>query len=140
VSQNRNPGDQQGRTVLVVDDEPTVLRVICGILARRGYHVAGAATGQEALEMFDSLAPVDLLLTDVVMPGMSGPQLAERLMGLHPGLRVLFTAGMPDSPDIRRGIFDRGLTLLPKPFLPSQLMAKIEEVLGIPGLSAAVGR
>lgn len=118
--------------ILVVDDEPAVLRVLCGILASRGYGVAGAASGEQALKTFAACGPVDLVLADVMMPRMSGPELADRLWEKDPGLRVLFIAGLPDTPLIRSEILDRGLPLLPKPFLPRTLAARIEEVLRAP--------
>ena len=118
--------------ILVVDDEPAVLNVLCGVLASRGYAVAGAKSGEQALEMYAGCGPVDLVLADVMMPHMSGPELAERLWEITPGQRVLFMAGLPDTPAIRVSILDRGLPLLPKPFLPRELVARVEEVLHAP--------
>ncbi len=118
--------------ILVVDDEPSVLNVLCGVLASRGYAVAGAKSGEQALEVYSACGPVDLVLADVVMPHMSGPELAERLWEIAPGQRVLFMAGLPDTPVIRTSILGRGLPLLPKPFLPRDLVARIEEVLRAP--------
>jgi two-component system, cell cycle sensor histidine kinase and response regulator CckA len=120
------------RMILVVDDEPAVLSLLCSILSSRGYVVAGAASGEQALKTFAACGPFDLVLADVAMPRMSGPELADRLWEKDPGLRVLFIAGLPDTPVIRSAIFDRGLPLLPKPFLPRDLVARIEEVLRAP--------
>jgi CheY-like chemotaxis protein len=115
-----------------VDDEPVVLRVIQNILRRYGFRVLGAITAEEACEIFRREPHVDLLLVDVVMPGVNGPELADRLLAKDPGLRVLFTAGMPDSPLIRTRVANRGFDLIAKPFLPAQLAARISEVLGAP--------
>lgn len=119
--------------ILVVDDEPAVLSLLCAILSARGYVVAGAASGEQALAAYAACCrPVDLVVADVVMPRMSGPELADKLWEKDPGLRVLFIAGLPDTPVIRSAILDRGLPLLPKPFLPRVLVARIEEVLRAP--------
>jgi DNA-binding response OmpR family regulator len=123
-------------TILVVDDEPSVLNVLCGVLASRGYGVAGAGSAEQALEMYAACGPVDLVLTDVVMPQMSGPELADRMWEITPGQRVLFIAGLPDTPVIRTRILDRGLPLLAKPFLPCDLVARVEEVLRSPAPTA----
>lgn len=118
--------------ILVVDDEPAVLSLLCGILCSRGYEVAGAESGEKALEAYSLNGPFDLLLADVMMPGMDGPELARRLWEKDRGLRVLFIAGLADTPMIRSAILDRGLPLLPKPFLPRDLLARVEEVLNAP--------
>lgn len=118
--------------ILVVDDDPAVLSVLCCILSRRGHFAVGAASGEQALAVYRNCRPVDLVLLDVNMPFMNGPELAARLWEHDAGLRVLFMAGLPDSPTIRSAILDRGLPLLPKPFLPRELMARIEEVLRAP--------
>lgn len=118
--------------VLVVDDEPIVLRVFRGVLESGGYRVLAASCADEALDLFRREPQIDLLLTDVVMPEVSGPELADTLRLFDPGLRILFTAGMPDSPLIRSAVFDRGFAFLPKPFLPSELLAAVRLVLDHP--------
>jgi len=129
MNSNGSPDAAARTVILVVDDEPFVLRVIGSILRARGYTVLSASNAMEALEVFRRSPAPRLLLTDVVMPGISGPELAANLLALDPGLRVLFTAGMPDSPLIRENILEKGHPFLPKPFLPSQLLDKIGEVL-----------
>ena len=133
------PGVEAARiTVLIADDEPLVLSVLRGVLESRGYRVLGALSAEQALSLYQRhAAPVQLLLADVVMPGMSGPELAERLLEQQPDLRVLFIAGMPDSEQIRDHILRRGFDLLPKPFLPSELLRKIDEVLADRAFRAA---
>lgn len=134
---NGEHSDQMPQPViLVVDDEAIVLRVLRGILANHGYRVLAAASGDEALDLFRREPHIDLLLTDVVMPGVTGPELAETLLMLDPGLRVLFTAGMPDSPLIRECIIERDHAFIPKPFLPLELVAAVRQVLGAPHLAA----
>src|SRR5690349_17844591 len=130
-----------GRTrVLVVDDEPLVLRVLQGVLSSRGYQVWGALNGTEALELASREgAPIDVLVTDVIMPGMNGVELARLMSRIRPGLRVLFTAGMPDTPTIQSGIVARGYPLLAKPFLPAELDAKIRELLSATLARGAAG-
>ena len=129
--------DAPGTVILVVDDEPVVLRVVYSILGNRGYRVLAAGSAEQACEFFRKEPRIDLLFTDVVMPGTSGPELAQMLLRADPSLRVLFTAGMPDSPLIRNGVSGKGFELLPKPFLPSELVAKVEEVLATPLARAA---
>jgi two-component system, cell cycle sensor histidine kinase and response regulator CckA len=116
--------------ILVVDDEPFVLNIVCAILQHAGFTVLRAASPSEALEIghrFD--APIQLLLSDVVMPGMSGPCLAESFAGLHPETDCMFMAGLPDTPEVCERILSRGRAFLPKPFVPRTLVNKVHEVL-----------
>ncbi len=116
--------------VFVVDDEPYVLGTVCQILARAGYSVLSASSPEEAkriARVHDS--PIDLLLTDVVIPGLSGPGLADAIFEMHPETQVLFMAGLPDQPDVVEGVIARGSELLPKPFLPQVLIQKVRSVL-----------
>ena len=94
-----------------------------------GYRVLAAPGADEALEIFRRESRIDLLLTDVVMPFVTGPELADTLLLFDPDLRILFTAGLPDSPLIRRSVLGRGYAFLPKPFLPSELLAMVRKVL-----------
>ncbi len=126
------------RTLLVVDDEPVVLDVLTAVLTSRGYSVLPAHNAVEALQLFRSHhGPIDLLLTDVVMPDMTGPDLADALAREQPGLKVLFIAGLPDTPVIRNSILARGLDLLPKPFDPRELIRRVEKVLEPPKVQIA---
>ena len=127
----------KGVVVLAVDDEPIVLKVVSSILARSGYRVLTAASAEEALGIFEREPWVDLLLADVILPGRSGPELAETLLSRQPALRVLFTAGMPDSPMIRAGVLDKGYELIPKPFQAAELAARVRRVLEAPRARSA---
>ena len=117
-------------TILLVEDEPAVRGVARQVLARQGYVVLEAPDGQTALAMIDGGAPsVDLVLTDVVMPGMSGRALADQLATRCPGVRVLYMSGYTDDAIVRHGMLERGLAYLQKPFRPDALVRKVREVL-----------
>ncbi len=125
-------------TILVVDDEPVVLRTMRGILLSRGHDVIATSSGDEALKAFDEATRrVDLVITDVMMPRMSGTDLAARLRERAPRLPILFTAGMPDTPLIRTAILERGEAMLPKPFTPAVLFDAIADLLRTPAAMAA---
>jgi CheY-like chemotaxis protein len=114
------------RTVLLVDDEGGLRRVLGIVLRNAGYEVLEAADGHEALRLAEAHAGVlDLLAADVRLPGMGGPELAARLLTLRPGLKVLLLSG-DDVPAGAPG----GVAFLGKPFAPDALVAKVGEVLG----------
>ncbi len=119
-----------GERVLVVEDEPVLRELMGRLVAELGYRATTAVDGAAALALVerDGLHP-DLLLTDVVMPGMSGRTLAERLAPLVPGLKVLYASGYTDNTIIHHGVLDAGVAFLQKPFTTSDLAAKIREVL-----------
>lgn len=123
------------RTLLVVDDEPDVLRLIQSILTEEGYEIITATNAERAIEAFGKLpAPPDLVLTDVVMPGMSGPMLVDHLMGIEPHLKVLFMSGFDDRQVVQRYVIEKGFHLIPKPFTIKKLRATIDEALSSGGL------
>jgi two-component system, cell cycle sensor histidine kinase and response regulator CckA len=116
-------------TVLVAEDEDGVRSLICEILGELGYDVREAARPEAAIKAFSAGGEVHLLLTDVVMPGMNGPQLAARLAALRPGLRVLYMSGYTGDSVALQGVLEQGTHLLQKPFTPDALARKVREVL-----------
>ena len=120
-------------TVLVVDDSDAVRSAVGSQLERRGYRVLSAASGEDALEVAGGHeGTIDLLLSDVVMPGMSGPELAERLAVTRPGLRVLFMSGYAADAIAERGVLDAGAAHLPKPIGAALLASRVREALDTP--------
>ncbi len=120
-----------GQQVLVVEDDPAVGDVTQRILTRHGYRVLPAAGGEEALGICREVGQrIDLLLTDLVMPGMSGSQLAHQATALIPSLRVLYMSGYTDDVVIRHGMNGDGWTLLEKPFGSGVLLRRVAETLG----------
>jgi PAS domain S-box-containing protein len=120
----------RGETVLLVEDDGAVRALARRILERQGYRLLAAGTGEEAIQLATHHdGALDLLLTDVVMPGMSGRELAERLTAERPGLGVLFMSGYTEDDVLRRGIFETGTSFLGKPFTPDVLARRVREVL-----------
>ena len=118
------------KTILVVDDEPEIRKLVSAMLTPHGYHIILADTGEQAIKLFRKQAKdIDLLLTDVVAPGMAGPTLAEQLTELKPDLRVLFMSGYDNRQVVQKYVVDKGSLLLTKPFTVKQLREKLEEAL-----------
>jgi CheY-like chemotaxis protein len=132
---------ERSATVLVVEDDDGVRELAGSILAEAGYTVLTAAGSREALALLeDHAGPLDLLLTDVVMPEMNGPALAEHVRCLRPGIRVVFMSGYAGQALGDFGLLDAGITLIPKPFTPASLTSQIAETLrGDPVPPAADG-
>jgi signal transduction histidine kinase/CheY-like chemotaxis protein len=116
--------------VLLVEDEQAVRELVRIILERAGHRVFEAATPEEALQRFNVIESVDLLLTDVVMPAMSGFDLFHELVERQPSLRVLFISGYTDYATFEPTIADKGAAFLEKPFSAEALIGKVREVLG----------
>jgi PAS domain S-box-containing protein len=124
------PEGGSGELLLVVEDEPALREVTRRILARNGYLVMVASTGEEAIKAASSCSGhIDGLITDVVMPGMQGKEVAERVTGLHPGIRVLFMSGYTQGLLSAQGILDQGINLIEKPFTEGSLLKKIRGIL-----------
>jgi two-component system, cell cycle sensor histidine kinase and response regulator CckA len=118
------------RSILVVDDEPDVLHLIQSILSEHGYEVTVATSADLAIQAFGRMTRrPDLVLTDVVMPGVSGPMLVDRLLALEPNLRVLFMSGYDDRQVVQRYVVEKGFRLISKPFTVKTLRTTIETVL-----------
>ena len=116
-------------TVLVVEDDPLVRSVTVKILRGGGFRVLVAAGGSDALELARREPTPDLVVTDVVMPGLDGRSLVERLRRQHAGLRALYVSGYPQDTIARRGVLDSGIQFLPKPFTAASLLARVRAVL-----------
>jgi two-component system, cell cycle sensor histidine kinase and response regulator CckA len=117
-------------TILIVEDEGAVRRMAARVLAAQGYAILEAENGAEALEVLArGERPIDLVLTDVVMPMVNGRELGERLAVERPGLRVLFMSGYADDDIVRRGLLPPDSPFLQKPFMPGDLSRKVREVL-----------
>jgi two-component system cell cycle sensor histidine kinase/response regulator CckA len=126
---------QQGSgTILVVEDDDGVRMLIEAVLKRRGYRALLAASPAEALRLYEQEAAtgVDLLLTDLVMPEMSGLALADRLAGMNGGIKVLFMSGYTDTAIVQQGALAEGTPFIQKPFSPGALTTKIRDVLTPP--------
>jgi len=122
------PGGKE--TVLLVEDETALRELTCGLLERAGYTVLEAANVEDAIQLSENAeCKIDLLLTDVVMPGMDGHELSHYLTSRSPALKVLYMSGYTDDVIVHRGVLDRGTTLLQKPFGRSALLGKVREVL-----------
>jgi two-component system cell cycle sensor histidine kinase/response regulator CckA len=130
TSRGAHPPAGDGKIILVLDDEPDVRKLVATMLSSNGYKVLTATNGESAIKMFKkSKQPVDLVLLDVVSPGLSGPMVAERLTELQPGLRVLFMSGYDSTSVVQHYVVDKGFALLTKPFTERQLAKKVREVL-----------
>ncbi|HEX2671380.1 MAG TPA: ATP-binding protein, partial [Polyangiaceae bacterium] len=117
-------------TILLVEDQEQVRFVANAILKRHGYRVLVASHAAEAIRLRESHAgPIQLLLTDVVMPQMSGVELAKRLALGNPGLKVLYMSGYTDGSVVRHGVLESEMAFLQKPFTPETLTRKVREVL-----------
>ncbi|MCX6582288.1 MAG: PAS domain S-box protein [Candidatus Aminicenantes bacterium] len=118
-------------TLLVVEDEADLRDVIIQILQGHGYRTYDAGTGEEALELCGRLqgGKIDMLLTDVVMPGMNGKELADEMTRQYPGVKVLFISGYTGKRIVTHEILSRGLSFLAKPFSPMELLQKIRQIL-----------
>ncbi|MFF5079401.1 PAS domain S-box protein [Actinoplanes sp. NPDC000266] len=116
-----------GQTILLVEDEIALARVITRILTGAGYHVRAAANGAEALDLFDQ-HHCDLLLTDVIMPGMSGRHLAELLTTKRPGLPVLYMSGYSNGLLATAHVVDDDISFIEKPFTAGDLLQKLASV------------
>jgi signal transduction histidine kinase len=116
--------------LLVVEDEPGVLEVAAEALRLQGYTVLTASSPAEALQLAQSdPEPIHLLITDVVMPVMSGRELAEYLIRIYPQMRILYVSGYTENTIVHHGVLEEGVHLLPKPYTPAQLIQKAREVL-----------
>jgi nitrogen-specific signal transduction histidine kinase len=120
-------------TILLVEDDQRVRSLLRDILSIRGYTVIDAEDGHEALmKLAPAVERVDLVLTDVVMPGMNGRELGEQALHLNPRLKIIYTSGYTEDECLRRQVIEKHAHFLQKPFMPQKLLEKIREVLDTP--------
>jgi len=120
-------------TVLVVEDDNAVRPLVRGVLLSKGYTVLEASRGDEALAISEGhRGPIHLLVTDVVMPVMTGRELAEHLLLRHPETRVLYMSGYTDDAVVHYGVLKEGMAFLSKPFTPDVLARKVRAALDAP--------
>jgi two-component system, cell cycle sensor histidine kinase and response regulator CckA len=130
ASGTKAPPIRGSETILLVEDAEPLRKLAHMFLKENGYHVLEAADGVEALQLMrENRTPIDLLLTDVVMPGINGRVLAERLAPRYPKMRVLYMSGYTDSFIAGHGVLEAGTHLLHKPFTEEALVRKVREVL-----------
>jgi DNA-binding response OmpR family regulator len=123
-------------TLLLVEDEPQIRQMALEFLSEGGYNLLVASNGIEALKILEEESgPVHLILTDVVMPQMSGRELAERAVVTRPETKVLYMSGYTNDAIVRHGVLDSGTWFIQKPFSPDALARKVREVLDSSGLS-----
>ena len=126
-------------TILVVDDEEALREVTCRILTRNGYMVITAASGAQAIELVAAHAgPIDLVLSDVIMPKMQGPTVVSEVRQLRPGIRVLFMSGHAQPVLEAEAVLGAEFQLVEKPFDQAMLLAKVREVLDTDNWRSAV--
>jgi len=127
------PTARASETVLLVEDEPAVRSVSSRVLREAGYTVLEAFHGPQALDLvMRHPGPIDVLVTDVIMPQMSGRELAEQLVVLRPGLKVLYVSGYTDDSILHHGVLEPGVFFLEKPFTPEAILRKLRQVLAAP--------
>jgi CheY-like chemotaxis protein len=135
ATQSQTPDEFAGgtETVLLVEDDDVIRELIRDILEMEGYKVLAASRGHEALNICkETEGPVELLITDVVMPEMSGRDLSKTLSEMCPQLKVLYMSGYTDDAVVRHGVLEEGAAFLQKPFSPDVLARKVREVLDGP--------
>jgi CheY-like chemotaxis protein len=122
----------RGETLLLIEDEPLVRELAYEILIGQGYQVLGAGSGAEALRICESHAePIQLVVTDVIMPGMNGREVYERMAQLRPGLKVLYMSGYTQSAIVHRGVLEPGTAFVQKPFTIPGFLERVRETLDL---------
>ena len=131
------PETRGSETILVVDDEDSLLELLCEVLRRNGYTVLPAANGREALRLTrEHPEPIDLVITDMVMPKMGGRELAEALHALKPSLKILYMTGYAEKAEDVKELLSSGHSFIEKPFTPDELLHKTRDVLSAETLGA----
>ena len=131
TDQPLSPSESGKKTILFVEDEDSLRTVISDFLAESGYHMLTATNGRDALAIATAHEGViDLLLTDVIMPQMSGPELARKIRAMRPQMKVIFISGYSETILEPFDVNDSGIALLQKPFTIRVLFAKLQEMFG----------
>jgi CheY-like chemotaxis protein len=125
----RSMPEDAKKTVMVVDDEAEIRKLVAAMVGQFGYNALTADSGEHALTLYKHHQPLALLITDVVAPGMSGPMLADRLSSLQPDLKVLYISGYDNTHVVQKYVVEKGHALLAKPFTVEELRAKMAELL-----------
>jgi CheY-like chemotaxis protein len=125
------PLERGHEIILLVEDEPAILKMTTKMLERLGYTVIGAATPGEAIRLArENTGRIDLLMTDVVMPEMNGRDLAENILSIYPGIKRLFMSGYTANVIAHHGVLDAGVHFIQKPFSRKDLAARVREAIG----------
>jgi CheY-like chemotaxis protein len=128
---DRAPRATRGETVLIIDDEPSVRMLVADVLGELGYGAIEAVDGAGGLKVLQSSTRVDLLVTDVGLPGgMNGRQVAQAARLMRPKLKVLFITGYAENAVLSHGHLDPGMRVLTKPFAMEQLATRVRELIG----------
>jgi two-component system, cell cycle sensor histidine kinase and response regulator CckA len=128
--------DPAALTVLLVEDDEQVRRFMRGLLTNEGYNVIEARNGAEGLKIASETERIDLLLADMLLPELSGFDLAEQLLQLRPGLKILFVTGYIEGDIVQRSIAELGASFLDKPFVPAALLQRVRDAIGTARVSA----
>src|SRR4029079_7117917 len=118
-----------GQAVLLVEDDPSVRLLIGEVLSELGYRAIEASDANAAIRVLESSQPIDMLISDVGLPGMNGRQLAEGAREYHPNVPILFVTGYAENAAIRAGFIGTDMAMISKPFQVEELAAKISEML-----------
>jgi CheY-like chemotaxis protein len=125
--------ERGGATILLAEDDTSVRELVRTMLTKKGYRVLCASDGEQAIDMASKHAgTIDLLLTDVVLPGLNGREVAERMRDARPDLRVLYMSGYTDDAILRRGVLTQRSSLIQKPFSAADLTSRVNELLAHP--------
>ena len=122
--------DPAALTVLLVEDDEQVRRFMRGLLSNEGYKVIEARNGAEGLKIAGETDRIDLLLADMLLPELSGFDLAEQLLQLRPGLKILFVTGYIEGDIVQRSIEELGASFLDQPFVPAALLQSVRDAIG----------
>ncbi len=116
-------------TILIVEDEKDILEMMSEFLSELGYDVITAPSAEEAMEKIEGISRVDFLVTDVILPGKKGPDLAKTIKVIYPQVKILFISGYPEDRLSAQAVFEGEINFLSKPFAPFSLAKKIREIL-----------